>query len=341
MNAIITGQKNPNIMLISDMIINYLDSDDFIIATPNIFLLEEEILFWIKSGDCGGMVVGRTRIGKSSAQKYVSMEMKKLYGDGFPVIIWELSEHTATDKSFYKAMIGLLGISNQIKGYPTTQDLRERCIRYMGMMGEQTPFKKILFFIDEAHKLAICELDWLMDLYNALRMRYGVFLTVVLVGTKEIIEYKKALIANEQHQIVERFMLNVFDFHGLEDANGIMLCLSELDKTEIYVSGSDKTVKLAEFYFPEAYKNGEGFFAKYANIYWTAFQEINAEFGKNEKVGIPMEYLMKSFKKYLIRYGVCSIRPDYFLTKEHIKQAILLTHYHETSDSASEYDFAS
>ncbi len=322
------------IELVSDLTLHKLNSNEFVIGTPSIFKLENDIMMWIRSGDCGGIVVGRTRAGKTSACNYIKRSMKLRYGKDFPVFKWELTEHYPTDKAFYSGLITIMGITD-MKKRATGLELRERVIRYMGTLAMDTKWKKIVLMIDEAHKLSPSEYDWLMDLYNVLLSRYNVLLTVILVGTKEILAVRKSLITGDRNQIVERFMLNIHRFEGVRSLSELQICMSELDK--VYVEGLGEKVLLGEFFFPEAYEKDSTNFSSIAHLFWEGFKSIQSQYNKSEP-SIPMEYLLKSFIKYLLFYGISSYAPDNFFTKAHVLESIKKTHFQTTSDRASEID---
>ena len=64
--------------MISAMTLRRLKSKDFMIATKSIFDLYEKIDNWILTGDCGAMIYGRTRVGKTSAINYISNKLKNM-----------------------------------------------------------------------------------------------------------------------------------------------------------------------------------------------------------------------------------------------------------------------
>lgn len=325
--------------MISAMTLRRLKSPEFMIATKSIFDLYEKIDNWILTGDCGAMIYGRTRIGKTSAINYISYKLKEQYGETLPVLIWTLTDHVATDKTFYASIINAMSIA-EIKGRTETAlQLKERVINYMRIKASETPLKRVVFMIDEAWKLAAKEFDWLMDLYNTLQNKYDVQLSVFLFGTKELLGLRDGLVAAGQDQIVERFMLNSYRFYGIRSEMELGMCLMELDRCHIYdtsSSGSKNKRTLAEFYFPEAYADNTAVFYTLTLDYWDAFQMIK----KNNNIkedDIPMMYFMSSFLKLLLYYGKCSESPVYFIQKKDIIKCIKETGYGRTSNTASEF----
>lgn len=323
--------------IISAITLRNLKSPEFMIATKSIFDLYEKMDNWILTGDCGAMIYGRTRVGKTSAINYISYKLRKQYGEDFPVLIWTLTDHVPTDKSFYASIINAMDIGEIKTRTETALNLKERVINYMRIRASATPLKRIVFMIDEAWKLAAKEFDWLMDLYNTLQNKYDVQMSVFLFGTKELLALRECLISDKQNQIVERFMLNSHRFYGIRSEMELGMCLMELDRAEVSnISKNKNGKKISEFYFPEAYNDGVAVFYTLTIDYWEAFQIVKKYYNIREE-DIPMMYFMGSFLKILARFGKCGEKAAYFIGKEEIITCIKETGYGKTSNTASEF----
>ena len=114
--------------MISAMTLRRLKSPEFMIATKSIFDLYEKMNIWLLTGDCGAMIYGRTRVGKTSAINYISHKLKEQYGENFPVLIWTLTDHVPTDKSFYASIINAMDIGEIKNRSETALNLKERVI---------------------------------------------------------------------------------------------------------------------------------------------------------------------------------------------------------------------
>ena len=326
-----------NDKMISAMTLRKLKSPEFMIATKSIFDLYEKMENWILTGDCGAMIYGRTRVGKTSAINYISYKLREEYGDDFPVLIWTLTDHVPTDKTFYASIINAMDIGEIKLRTETALNLKERVIKYMRIRASGTPLKRIVFMIDEAWKLAAKEFDWLMDLYNTLQNKYDIQMTVFLFGTKELLMLRDCLIADNQNQIVERFMLNSQRFYGIRSEMELGMCLMELDRAEVSdMTENRKKPKISEFYFPDAYKDGNAVFYTLALDYWDAFQNVKKFYNIKED-DIPMMYFMGSFLKLLTRFGKYGENAVYFIGKQEIITCIKETGYGKTSNSASDF----
>ena len=315
--------------------LSYLESSHFQIPTNSIYELMDQLDIWILSGVCGGMVCGRSRVGKSSAIEYAVRYIHGKYGDAFPVIQWSLNEHIANtkDRTFYAEILDAMGICVDFKRTITAHELKTRVINYIAVRASETPYKKCVLFMDEAYKLDNREYYWLMDLYNQLRTKYHVTLMVFMFGTpREMRAVRDAFCADKQVQIVERFLINEHVFKGIRSIEELSFCLASLDKVEVStMSQHYKGQILSQFFFPEAYAQDEACFYDLASTYWEAFVKVKSAAGISSG-DIPMHYFMQSFILCLALFGTCSPDPTYFITRHQIEEAIERTGYGRSAD---------
>ena len=76
--------------------IRHLSSPGFIIETPSIIEMEQHILDWIKFGNCGAIIHGSSRMGKTKSILYMKKRLKELYGERFPVLVLNMTDHKPT-----------------------------------------------------------------------------------------------------------------------------------------------------------------------------------------------------------------------------------------------------
>lgn len=272
-------------------------SKDFLIPTRQIFELSTQLEEWIRTNSCGGIVYGPSRAGKSSAITYISNTLKKSYCSELPVYIYTATDHVATQKAFYESLLMALEHPEASKG--TTNQMRQRLITYMTMAATNTKYQLACLFIDEAYLLTPKEFTWLCDLYNALNIN-NIQLTVILVGTHEILDVKKGFIRANKQQIVQRFMLKEAEFRGIESLKDLMICLNSLDNNFI-PKGFDSPICLSQTYFPDAYLNGKTL-VSYAKPFWDAVQNLRKANDINENY-LTMKCFMDTVSDCLRKYG--------------------------------------
>lgn len=309
--------------------LSYLSSFGFQIATGSILALYDRLKDWMLMGNCGAMIYGRSRVGKTSSILYCMNKFKAEFGDSFPVIIWTLTEHAplTKDKHFYASLLDAMGMTVTRYSNVTALELKTRIINYIAIKAAANPMKTAVLFIDEAYKLDYKEYYWLMDIYNVLHVKYNIKLTTFLVGTpKEMKATKEMFLCNDQTQILERFMIHEYVFTGISDVMEMSFCLAELDKTHIRgTQGNEEPLTLAEYFFPRAYAEGQALFYSLAEDFWAAFSEVKARNGIRAN-DVPMHFFMQSFIYCLADYGYGSGN-KYFISRGDILKAILSTGY--------------
>ena len=234
----------------NELTMTKLNSDDCIIYTKEINALENKILEIVMLGNCGACVVSRPRCGKTTAMIYISRSLKSRYGENFPVIMWDITDHPITEKNFYSTLLTAMRVKHSARS--TALNLKERVLSELVTLACDTYIKKIVLMIDEAWRLGERDFIWLMDLYNILR-RHNLQLITIFFSTNELLSLKRRFKSEGLDQIVERFFLNVYQFHGIRDIGELMICLLALDNMSI-VTMNDKSspISLREFYFPKA-----------------------------------------------------------------------------------------
>ncbi len=312
--------------MISELTLRKISSSDFIIKTKAIHDLENKLLSWLSTTACGGIVYGRARIGKTKALNSIAETIRQKYGENFPVIIWNVTDHAVTEKNFYTSLLMAMGLE-RIPTHSTALALKERCLNELAMAAYETAFRKVVIMLDEAWKLSEKDFAWLMDLYNNLN-RKDILLTCFLFGTKELKGYKSTLKSIGQDQIVGRFMINEFQFFGMLEPQELMLCLLAFDKMTTKTEWGGSDTPLIDFFFPN---HEESRFCSLADSYWTAFMQVKAKHNIKSK-DIPMKYMIDSFILLLQRYGRFSSDHIAFPGIKELVECVELSGYGESDE---------
>ena len=64
----------------------YLGSIQYTIPTKSILDLQYKVEEWISMNDCGAIIYGESRVGKTRAIRYISLHLKKNIAFNFPFI---------------------------------------------------------------------------------------------------------------------------------------------------------------------------------------------------------------------------------------------------------------
>ncbi len=311
---------------ISNMTIRYITSQSFVIPTKGILDTEAKIKTWITIGACGGIIYGRPRIGKTRCIYHLSKVLQQESCGNLPVIIWNITDHPDTEKNFYASLLMAMGF--ECPKSITALYIKERVMNVLITLACETPYRRVIFLIDEAWKFYEKDFAWLMDLYNNL-MGLDIQLMAFLFGTRELRDLKTSFKQQGKDQIIGRFMINELQYSGIRNVKEISFCLASFDRLHMVITGYEQLKEsILDFYFPNA--DGKQFFDM-AEDYYTAFTKIREKYGINAD-DIPMKYLIDSFVICLSLYGFYGNMAVSFPGVSEIEECIELSGYGESDD---------
>lgn len=273
-----------------------LSSIDFTIPTIAILDLAAAVDTWIIGGDCGAIVYGRPRVGKTRAIHYISGELKKKYGKDLPVYVLNMTDHKPSQKYFYSEFLKVISHNEAHRG--TASLMKERLINALILDSRETPFRRVVLFIDEAFLLTEKDFIWLMDIHNNLDM-CDIHLTVLMFGTNELKGIKSAYCQARRFQIVDRFMVEEYEYKGVASAKDALACLHNMD---VDLSNYPGKPILTQTFFPAAFADKKRL-AACANMLWDVFLDLIQD-NKIPAIDIPMKYFMKAVVYCFKTYGV-------------------------------------
>lgn len=282
---------------------------DYSINTNQINELYSNIIKWIDNQVPGGIIYGAARLGKSKAIECIETMLKNDYGEALPIFRMNMTSHILNDKNFYEQFLNDVGHELK-KG--TAFEKKERLINLFIFSAMEANSKKIILFIDEANYLEEKEYAWLMDIYNRLMLNH-ISLTTILVGTNEILNKKKGFIRNNQQQLIGRFMVFEYHFHGVKNPMDLQICMASYDYMLKYPYNSDWTY--TKFFFPDAFELGYKLSSD-AEILYNCFDKISREVNCDSKLEIPMQYIISSINICLKTYGADGVGLDRPTAKE-------------------------
>lgn len=284
---------------------------DYYIQTNSIDNLFNEISNWIDCRNPGGIIYGRARIGKTRAIHNLSKALKESYGDDLSIFNVIMSEHKPSEKFFYLEMLKDIGHSLAKSTRPAS-DLKSNLVNHLIAAGKSNAMGLIILFIDEANFMSMDDFNYLIDVYNRLE-RAGIRMTVLLVGTKEIISTKTALMQMNKQQIVERFMVREYNFKGIVSTQDLQICLASYDFSE-YPENSGWS--FTQYFFPDAFSEGHKLHELADELLSYYLESLGSRL-----VEIPMQYVTSTIENCLRKYGSDG-QGVYFPTKVEWMQSI-------------------
>lgn len=298
----------------------------FTLPTIAILDLSKQVNAWITDGECGAIIYGRPRVGKTRAIMYITKELKKKYGATLPVYVLNMTDHKPSEKYFYTELLKAIGHDEVHKG--TVSMLKERLINSLIFDAQETQYRRVVLFIDEAFLLIEKDFIWLMDIHNNLAIQ-NVHLTVLLFGTNELKGIKTAFCRAKKYQIVDRLMLEEYLYKGIGSNKDALACLHNLD---VPLTNYHKDIILTQTFFPDAYDDKKRL-ASCADILWDSFCDLLEENNITDN-DIPMKYFMKAIIYCLKTFGAFG-KEVYFPTKDNWKEAVLNSGYLKSISSTA------
>ena len=314
-------------------IMRHLSQKDFCIQTKRLIELQKELELWITIDVPGAIIYGLPRVGKTTAITYLQNNFGKVYGSDIPVIRWDITEHTVTEKGFYSSFMDTIGLPDP-KFRDTALILKKRIVNTLVTLGLETKYRLIILLIDEASLLDRRDFVWLMDMYNSL-YHHDVLLITFLFGTYDLKNMKKALKVNGETQIIGRFMTREYVFKGICDIDELQQCLLGLDQPMTIDALGGRTIILPEYFFPTAFADNKFFSSNLTTIFWNAFNNVKASYGIAFDDDIPMQYFLTSFKHCLTVCGKGGPREKYFPEEKDLEECILESGYVEMNGNKS------
>lgn len=301
----------------------------YVISTPSVYEMGNEISEWLDLRQSGGMIYGPPRMGKTSAIKYIGRKLLYDFGGNLPIVTFECQSHSiAREGEFFTEFLHAVGHALAHKG--NIPERRERLYQHLRSLAERNMHRRLVIFLDEAQKLQKDHYAWLVDISNYLE-RAKVVPTFILVGQQELANRRNAMVIAKQFQVVGRFMVNTHQFAGISSAKEVQVCLHAYDEQSEYPEGSGWSY--SRFYFPVAYEHGWRLEGQAENV-WKAFMEAREEGQLPGAPQIPMKFLTAAIEYVLRRYeNLLDIEPH--LSLQIWREAIKKSQYQLSGDFIS------
>jgi hypothetical protein len=260
------------------------------IPTPDIERLAEALRLWHCAGLTGGLLLGPTRIGKTSAVDDCIAHMNQILTS--PCFAWRInwrSSSQITDRNFFARMLeGLDYIATETG---TAQALERRLIERLATFAYDSGGRRFLLFIDDANTLTPKEYQWLCHVFNELHDR-GVKLVVLLIGQPEMRGARALLRDGGDTQVIGRFMRAEFVFQGVTSEADLETLLRWIDDTSEYPAGSGQSY--LQPFLPRALASGFRL-DRLSGRLWSAYKQWRPQHKADEHSGIDRSMSMMTF----------------------------------------------
>lgn len=261
-----------------------IETGRYIISTRAITLFFDTLREWIENHAPGGCVDSPPRHGKTWAIRFVSSLLKDHFGS-IPIVTTLVRElHHPSDQNFLGQL--LESVKHNLWNSGNANAKMHRLIEYLVAQVEESGQHRLIWFLDEAQFLHEPEYNTLINIHNELDAR-GITPIFILVGQPDLLGQIETFKTTGKSQILGRFMVQQFHFHGLTSSDDVALALTAYDEIE-FPEGSG--VSFTSYFFPDAYQLTDFRLKTYARDLWQAFQQIREESGIAVRQELPMQY---------------------------------------------------
>ncbi|GAB6196018.1 ATP-binding protein [Lysobacter xanthus] len=220
------------------------------------------------------------------------------------------------EREFFIDLLAAMSYEGRIESaVPRAREQIQKALLAMSL-----PARHLFFIFDEAQEISADEYKWMKTILNWLA-RNGVQLGIFSFGQYELLEKRDEIAAKFRSDIHARFIGNVYELKGLQDAGEFAVPLKACDDQSEYPAGSGLTY--TAFLFPLAHANGFRF-ESLATRLWDAFMKA-APLRRGES-GIAMQYFADVLSE-LVEILRDRDSPDMAVTDEDLMQAISYTDY--------------
>jgi hypothetical protein len=216
------------------------DPSKFLIHTPMMEELSEELHRWLWHGITGGLILGQYRAGKTGAIRAIMNSLVTRQDQPIPA---HYLSFVRRDQSTIASVFRNLCYSLDMKpARATTADTMANDLVYqfadMSLLNEQ---RQIVLFVDEFQRIQLRQLEAFAELYDRLA-EIGTNLCVVFIGNSEAGKSLIDEIALDENELIRgRFFTRTHNYHGIRNHGELKSCLKEFDK-RIIIDRSESSI---------------------------------------------------------------------------------------------------
>lgn len=289
----------------------------------------------LSSTEEGGLIVGRSGIGKTTMIYLLRQALEKRYPDEYLYYVVEAKYEEETKKKFYNRIIEDCGFQmiGKSKSRATGEDLQRFVWSKLIKEAGKTE-KDIIMFIDCAERLTHDCYIMLCDIVNSVStIETGISMKIFFFGTTEIEGKRNKFIALNNELVVRRFLAVPYKMKGIVDERSLKAFLAQYDTKQIGFRGITST--FTERYFPNAYNDGHRLSDDSETIYNVLRTRM-----KKQEIDITMKSVNELIRGMFKMYGDLSSSSKYWPDRKDWIEAFNQTSIIENMSVSDELDRA-
>lgn len=239
------------------------------LETPAITALGETLKRWLWTGATGGVILGMSRVGKTTALRALESRLETRGHVPIPVVYIatpQRDQHTIV--SIFRALCW--SVELRVTHRDRADHLSDRFMHYLADRASEGQCPQAVLFVDEMQRLVPNQFHAFAELYDKL-WRLGIILTVIFVGNQqESDDLLQRVSAPRYAHLRGRFFTHTETFQGLTCEADVKACLMQYDTLRYPENGPTYVA----YFMPKAVNAGWEF-ASLSYQLWRAFQDYN------------------------------------------------------------------
>lgn len=312
---LINSLKNEELYSVMPTNCHPIYTGSYLIPTNEISRLYQLVSRCINNRCPGALIFGKPRLGKTRAINFLVSLLPQEYVN-IPIYHMTCREYSKPNENiFFEDLLRTVGHPEFNKGKANNK--RDRLLKYLVQKVNISGQNRLLLFIDDAQRLHEMQYNWLMDLYNELDY-HKIFLTVFLVGQEELENHRSVFFELGKKQIIGRFMVEQYQFRGIETTEDLQEILKGYDFYSEYPENSG--ISFTRCFFNHV-KDYNFTLQSSTNNLFKVFEDLRKEAAIRTKIEIPMQYLALTIEYALKEFGINGQAVN-ILTAKHWFEAI-------------------
>lgn len=241
------------------------------LTTPAMVQLSEDIHRWLWTGATGALIIGKARIGKTTALLNLANQLHTRSKEKIPTYFVSIARRdTTTIASVFRQLC--LSKNLCVTNRDRADHLSNRFIHYVADEAVRKDCAQAVLIVDEMQRLSLKQFDAFAELYDEL-LRRQIRLTTIFSGNDpECLSLLDQMNAQRYSHIEGRFFKQSGKVLGLISKQQVKMCLAQYDKLRYPLNGPTYT----EFFLPKAVKKGWRL-ASLSDEIWRVFYQYKRE----------------------------------------------------------------
>ena len=292
----------------------------YALFTPPISAFFSTVCEWIDGHVTGGYVYGPPRQGKSRAvQFWIEQLLAERYGTLLPFFRMNHKSHDRfSEAEFLTELLQTAHHRYAQSGNRLTK--LDRLVKLYATRARNAGGNQVVLMIDEAQNMREASYRTLCNLQNELD-DLGYQLTLISVGTQELVYQHSAFDQGGDLHLIGRFMMRETLFRGIQSVEELVYVLTAYDIGTEWPEGSG--ISYTRYFFPRAFESGFRL-ADLAATLWSIYQSL-APPKLQTHLQLAMEHVAKPVEFLFRKHGGNAMAVEF--SREALTEAVASTRY--------------